>query len=289
MKINIKDFRVEPSKKAKLKNYPTRIEPFCPSKKDYKKLLDQHLGQLNKLQQLLYASNTYSLLIIFQGMDASGKDGSIRHVMSGIDPQGCQVHSFIQPSLEELKHDFLWRTTCKLPERGKIGIFNRSYYEEVLVTKVHPHLIQSQKLPKELMDKNTIWKGRYHSIADFESHLHRNGIRTIKIFLHLSPKDQRDRLCKRLEQPDKKWKFNVNDLYEAKYWKQYMSAYEDCLNATSTQHSPWYVIPADDKENARLIISQIVINTLESLKITYPKLSAQEKRGLDSMNKQLRK
>ena len=287
MKINSKDFRVRPEEKVKLREWPTIVKPFCKSKKRYQKLLGEHVEELSSLQRLLYASNRYALLLIFQGMDAAGKDGAIRHVMSGVNPEGCQVCSFKQPSAEELEHDFLWRTTRRLPERGQIGIFNRSYYEEVLIVRVHPEILRSQGLSEELRDEKTIWEERYRSIVDLEGHLYRNGTRTIKVFLHLSPEEQRKRFLERIDEPDKNWKFSLADIHERKYWKQYMKAYEACLNATSTQHAPWYVVPADDKENARLIVSQIVIDAFKELKMAYPKTTAKRRRELKSIRKQL--
>ena len=220
-------------------------------------------------------------------MDAGGKDGAIRHVMSGINPQGCEVFSFKQPSAEELEHDFLWRTTRRLPERGRIGIFNRSYYEEVLVVRVHPEMLRSQGLSEELRDEKTIWDERYRSIVDLESHLYRNGTRTIKIFLHLSRDEQRKRFLQRIDEPEKNWKFSLADIHERKYWKDYMRAYADCLHATSTPHAPWYAVPADDKENARLIVSQIVLDALHELKMAYPKTTAKRRRELKSIRKEL--
>ncbi len=271
MKINSKDFRVRPGGKVKLKEWPTMVKPFCKSKKRYQKLLGEHVEQLYTLQHLHYASHHYALLLIFQGMDAGGKDGAIRHVMSGVNPQGCEVFSFKQPSAEELEHDFLWRTTCRLPERGRIGIFNRSYYEEVLVVRVHPEILRSQGLAEELRNEKTIWEDRYRSIVDLEEHLYRNGTRIIKVFLHLSKAEQRKRFLARIDEPDKNWKFSLADIHERKYWKHYVQAYEACLSATSTHHAPWYVVPADDKESARLIVSKIVIDAYNGLKIAYPK------------------
>jgi len=287
MKIDSKDFRVRPGEKVKLSEWPTIVKPFCKSKKRYQKLLGEHVEQLSSLQHLHYASNRYALLLIFQGMDAAGKDGSIRHVMSGVNPQGCQVFSFKQPSAEELEHDFLWRTTCRLPERGRIGIFNRSYYEEVLVVRVHPEILRSQGLAEELRDKKTIWEERYRSIVDLEEHLYRSGTRTVKVFLHLSKEAQRKRFLERIDEPNKNWKFSLSDVHERDYWKHYMKAYEECLNATSTHHAPWYVVPADDKENARLIVSQIVLDALYELKMAYPKTTAKRRRELESIRKRL--
>jgi PPK2 family polyphosphate:nucleotide phosphotransferase len=287
MRINSKDFRVRPGEKVKLREWPALVQPFCKSKKAYRKLLEEHVGKLSSLQQLHYASSRYALLLIFQGIDAAGKDGAIRHVMSGVNPQGCEVFSFKQPSEEELKHDFLWRTTRHLPERGRIGIFNRSYYEEVLVVRVHPEILRSQGLPEELLDEKTIWKERYRSIVDLEEHLHRNGTRIIKFFLHLSKAEQRKRFLERIDEPDKNWKFSLADIHERKYWKHYIEAYEACLDATSTHHTPWHVIPADDKENARLIVSQIVLDALGDLKMAYPKTTTKRRRELKSIRKHL--
>jgi PPK2 family polyphosphate:nucleotide phosphotransferase len=222
-------------------------------------------------------------------MDAAGKDVAIKHVMSGINPQGCEVFSFKRPSAEDLEHDFLWRTTCRLPERGRIGIFNRSYYEEVLIVRVHPEILRVQQIPEELLDEKTIWEKRYRSILDLEKHLHRNGTRIVKFFLHLSKAEQRRRFLERIDAPEKNWKFSQADLLERKFWQDYMKAYEACLGATSTEHAPWYVVPADDKENARLIISQVILDTLKSLKMNYPKTSKAHRRELQSIRKLLAK
>jgi PPK2 family polyphosphate:nucleotide phosphotransferase len=289
MRIDSNDFRVRPAEKVKLKDRPTSVKPVCESKKEYRKLLEAHVADLSSLQRLHYASNRYALLLIFQGMDAAGKDGAIRHVMSGVNPEGCQVSSFKQPSADELEHDFLWRTTRRLPERGQIGIFNRSYYEEVLVVRVHPEILRSQGLSEELRDEKTIWAERYRSIVDLERHLYRNGTRTIKVFLHLSRDEQRKRFLERIDEPEKNWKFSLADIHERKYWKDYMAAYEACLSATSTHHEPWYVVPADDKENARLIVSQIVLDALRELKMAYPKTTAKRKVELKSIRKLLEK
>jgi len=287
MKINSKEFRARPGKQVDLSEWPTIVKPFFKSKKRYQELLKEHIKGLSRLQQLLYASNRYALLLIFQGMDAAGKDGAIRHVMSGVNPQGCEVFSFKQPSAEELEHDFLWRTTCRLPERGRIGIFNRSYYEEVLIVRVHPAILRAQGLPKELGDKKDIWEERYRSIVDLERHLHRNGIRVIKFFLHLSKEEQRKRFLERIDEPEKNWKFSLSDVRERKYWRHYMKDFEACLSATSTQHAPWYVVPADDKENARLIVSQIVLDMLGELRMRLPKTTAKRRRELKSIRKVL--
>jgi PPK2 family polyphosphate:nucleotide phosphotransferase len=289
IKINSEDFRVPTGKKVKLKEWATSVKPFCETTEGYKDLLEEHVEELSSLQQLHYASNRYALLLIFQGMDAAGKDGAIRHVMSGVNPQGCEVFSFKQPSAEELEHDFLWRTTRRLPERGRIGMFNRSYYEEVLVVRVHPEILRSQGLSEELRNHKTIWEGRYRSIVDLECHLHRNGTKIVKIFLHLSKEEQRKRFLARIDEPDKNWKFSLADIHERKYWKDYVNAYETCLQATSTHHTPWYIVPADDKENARLIVSRIVLDALEGLKMAYPKTTAKRRAELQSIRKQLLK
>jgi PPK2 family polyphosphate:nucleotide phosphotransferase len=247
------------------------------------------VAELSRQQNRLYAQNQYAVLLIFQAMDAAGKDGAIKHVLSGINPQGCEVFSFKRPSADDLEHDFLWRTTCRLPERGRIGIFNRSYYEEVLVVRVHPEILRAQQIPEELLDENTIWEKRYHSILDLEKHLHRNGTCVIKFFLHLSRDEQRRRFLERIDNPEKNWKYSQADLAERKFWKDYMQAYEACLSATSTGHAPWYVVPADDKENARLIISQVVLDTLKSLKLHYPQTSKTHRRELQAIRKLLAK
>jgi len=280
---------VRPGASVKLKEWPTKVKPFCKSKKHYKKLLEEHIEALSALQQLHYASHRYALLLIFQGMDAGGKDGAIRHVMSGVNPQGCEVFSFKQPTADELDHDFLWRTNRHLPERGRIGIFNRSYYEEVLVVRVHPEILRSRELPEELLDDKNIWKERYQSITDLEQHLHRNGTRVIKFFLHLSKDEQRKRFLERIDEPDKNWKFSLADIHERKYWKHYMHAFEDCLTATSTHEAPWFVVPADDKDNARLIVSRIVLDGLKNLKMAYPKTTTKRRHELKSIRKLLTK
>jgi len=285
--ISSKDFRVQPGEKVELIEWPTMVKPFYKSKKSYKKLLEDQVEEMKSLQHLHYASDHNALLLIFQGMDAAGKDETIRHVMSGVNPQGCQVFSFKQPNSEELEHDFLWRTTRRLPERGRIGIFNRSYYEEVLIVKVHPEILSSQKLPEELLDAETIWKGRYRSIVDLEEHLHRNGTQIIKFFLHLSKEEQRKRFLERIDNPDKNWKFSLADITERKLWNHYVQAYEECLSATSTVAAPWYIVPADDKENARLIVSRIILDVFNELKMAYPKVTAKRRRELKSIRKQL--
>jgi PPK2 family polyphosphate:nucleotide phosphotransferase len=289
MKIHAKDFRVREGDAVDLKKWPTKIDPVYKSKDQYKTLLEEHVAKLSSRQQLLYASNRYAVLLIFQAMDAAGKDGAIRHVMSGVNPQGCQVFSFKHPSAAELEHDFLWRTSRDLPERGRIGIFNRSYYEEVLIVRVHRELLAGEGLPDALQNGKTVWQDRYRSIADLEKHLHANGTRIVKFFLHLSKEEQRKRFLARIDEPDKNWKFSLADIEERKFWKQYMKAYEECLGATSTKQAPWYVVPADDKENARLIVSQIVLDCFEDLKMAYPETTAERRRELQSIRKRLAK
>ena len=284
MKIDYKNFLVKSGEKVQLKEWPTEVKPFYKSKEQYHKTLSEHIDAMKSLQNLLYASNTYSLLIIFQGMDAAGKDSIIKHVASGINPQGLQVFSFEHPGVEELEHDFLWRAIRRLPERRKIGIFNRSYYEEVLIVRVHPEILSSQGLPNSL-NRKKVWMGRYLSIVNLEKHLHRNGTITLKFFLHLSKDEQKKRFLQRIDVPEKNWKFGLADIEERKFWKDYMKAYGHCLSATSTRIAPWYVIPADDKANAQLIVSQIILDTLEGLKMTYPKTLTKRKKELESIRK----
>jgi PPK2 family polyphosphate:nucleotide phosphotransferase len=289
MKIHSKDFRVPEGERINLRKWPTIMKPVYKSKERYQKLLVEHVEQLSSQQQLLYASNRYAVLLIFQAMDAAGKDGSIKHVMSGVNPQGCQVFSYKHPSPAELEHDFLWRTTRDLPERGRIGIFNRSYYEEVLIARVHPEILRGEGIPDTPHDDKTVWHDRYRSITNLERHLYGNGTRIIKFFLHLSKNEQRKRFLDRIDESEKNWKFSLADIEERKFWKGYMKAYEECLSATSTSESPWYVVPADDKENARLVVSQIILDTLDGLKMTYPKSSAKRRKELQVIRKQLAK
>ena len=286
MHIRSKDFRVRERDEVDLGKWPTLIDPVYKSKEQYQELLSDHVARLSAQQQLL-ASNHHAILLIFQAMDAAGKDGAIKHVMSGVNPQGCQVFSFKHPSPTELQHDFLWRTTRDLPERGRIGIFNRSYYEEVLIVRVHRELLLGEGLPDAPDDDKTLWHDRYRSISNLERHLHANGTRIVKFFLHLSKDEQRKRFLARIDEPDKNWKFSTTDIQERKFWKHYMKAYGECLSATSTRDSPWYIVPADDKEAARLIVSKIVLNTLEGLKMNYPKMDAKRRRELLAIRKQL--
>ncbi len=289
MKIHPKDFRVRAGEKIKLKQWPTRVNRFYKSKEQYERLLEEHKAELSDLQGLLYANSRYAVLLLFQAMDAAGKDGAIKHVMSGVNPQGCQVFSFKHPSAEELEHDFLWRTTRCLPERGRIGIFNRSYYEEVLIVRVHPEVLQSEKLPEAALDGKSLWRERYRSIVDLENHLHRNGTRIIKFFLHLSKEEQRKRFLERIDAPEKNWKISLADIEERKLWKDYMKAYEACLSATSTPNVPWYVVPADDKPNARLIISRVILDTLKELRLSYPEPDKARRKELQSIRRLLAK
>ncbi len=287
MKIQSNQFRAKEGDKIRLSKWPTKVEPCYKSKKHYSSLMREHVEKLRDLQDMLYAHNKYSLLLIFQAMDAAGKDGAIKHVMSGVNPQGCQVFSFKQPSAQELDHDFLWRTILCLPERGRIGIFNRSYYEEVLIVRVHPEILQGQGLPEEVLHNDKIWEERYRSIVDLEKHLHANGTRIVKFFLHLSKEEQRCRFLSRIDDPRKNWKFSAEDVAERKLWKEYQRAYQDCIEATSSRIAPWYVIPADDKENARLIISQTILDTLGDLKMEYPQLDKKSREKLQKMRRTL--
>ena len=286
MNIDANAFRVREADVVDLGNWATKTKPLCKSKKAYRKLLQDHVEQLSDQQRLLYASNRHALLLVFQAMDTAGKDGAIRHVMSGVNPQGCQVFSFQHPSAQELQHDFLWRTTRDLPERGRIGIFNRSYYEEVLIVRVHSSILHSGGLPDTAADES-VWHDRYRSIVDLERHLHANGTRIVKVFLHLSKEEQRKRLLARIDAPDKNWKFSGADIAERKFWDAYMQAYGQALSATSTADSPWYIVPADDKDNARLIVSQIVLDALAGLKLSYPVVGAARRRELQAIRKHL--
>ena len=288
-KIDPDDYRVHPGKPVHLHKWPAKTKPVYDSKEDCEHVLRQHIEQLTEQQNLLYATNRYSLLLIFQAMDAAGKDSAIKHVMSGVNPQGCQVFSFKHPSTEELEHDFLWNAIRRLPERGHIGIFNRSYYEEVLIVRVHREILDNEDLPADLVHRKHFWRDRYRSIVSLEDHLHRNGTRILKFFLHLSRNEQKKRFLKRIDNPNKNWKFSADDLKEREYWKQYMKAYEECLSATSTDTAPWYIVPADDKENTGLIISRIILDALKALKMSYPKPSPARRRELQAVRKRLLK
>ena len=287
MKIDTTPFQLREGRNVRLRKWPTKVVPVYRSKEAYQRLLGEHVRRLSSLQERLYASDRYSVLLILQAMDAAGKDGIIKHVMSGVNPQGCQVFSFKHPSPEELKHDFLWRTTRDLPERGRIGIFNRSYYEEVLIVRVHPEILHAEALPGSARGNAAFWRERFRSIVSLERHLYENGTRIIKVYLHLSKDEQRRRFLERIDDPDKNWKFSNADIEERGFWKRYMKAYEACLAATSTKASPWYIVPADDKGNARLIVSQILLNTLDALKLEYPTISEEQRKALRSIRKRL--
>jgi len=288
VKNKLDDYRVRSGANVKLKDWPTEVDRWFKSKDEYEQIMDDDLSKLRSLQTLLYAHDRYSVLLIFQAMDAAGKDGAIKHVMSGVNPQGVQVYSFKHPSPEELDHDFLWRTTRCLPERGRIGIFNRSYYEEVLIVKVHPEILAAQRVPERSIERKDFWKGRYESIVDLEKHLYRSGTQVLKFFLHISKEEQRKRFLDRIEDPDKNWKFSRFDVQERERWDDYMKAYEECINATSTDHAPWYIVPADDKRNARVIISKAVTDCLASLPLSYPVLDEERQKELKALRKLLR-
>lgn len=287
MKFSSKGCRVPENSEVNLRKWPTRLRRGKAARAAGPRLLQQQVARLSELQQLLYASNRYAVLLIFQAMDAAGKDGVIKHVMSGVNPQGCQVFSYKHPSAGELQHDFLWRTTRDLPERGRIGIFNRSYYEEVLIARVHPQILRGEGLPDMPRDERATWKGRFASIRHLEAHLHRNGTRIIKFYLHLSKEEQRQRFLQRIDDPHKNWKFSLADVEERRFWKDYMHAYQECLDATSTDKAPWHIIPADDKDGARLLVSQIILETLEGLDLAYPKSNGARRRELALIRKRL--
>ena len=289
MPIDVTPFRAREGRKVNLRKRPTRVRPFHRSKDDYRSMLADHVRKLSEHQDLLYAHDRFSLLLIFQAMDAAGKDGVIKHVMSGVNPQGVQVFSFKHPSATELDHDFLWRTTACLPERGRIGIFNRSYYEEVLIVRVHPEILRAQRLPEDVLKGRKFWERRYESIADFERHLHRNGTRVVKFFLHVSKDEQRKRFLERIEDKKKNWKFSEGDLAERARWRDYMRAYEDCIEATTTDHAPWYIVPADDKGNARLIVSHVILDAMDQLDMRYPSADAARVRALRKIRGRLLK
>lgn len=278
--MNSEKFRVEPGQKARLHKRGTAATDGYKDKEEARGKLVRDIARMQKMQDIFYAADTYSLLIIFQALDAAGKDGAIKHVMSGLNPQGCQVASFKTPSSTELDHDYLWRGNVHLPERGRIGIFNRSYYEEVLVTRVHPEILSHQKLPPEAR-KGNIWKRRFDEINDYEKYLHANGTHVVKFFLHLSKDEQKRRFLERIERPEKNWKLSPNDVKEREHWDDYQAAYEDAITHTSTKHAPWHVIPADHKWFARIAIADIVVATLKSLKLAYPKVSDAQRQQLE--------
>jgi PPK2 family polyphosphate:nucleotide phosphotransferase len=281
----IDQFRVQPGKKLRLKDYDPSWEgdgdvPKAERKEFAAKVLTEDVSELAKAQEMLYADDMWSLLVIFQAMDAAGKDSTIKHVMSGINPQGCQVYSFKHPSSEELDHDFLWRCARCLPERGRIGIFNRSYYEEVLVVKVHPNLVQSQHIPDADPDDKKFWEHRYESINNFERHLTRNGTAIVKFFLYVSKEKQRERFMDRINDSSKHWKFSSSDMAERDHWDDYMDAYEECLQETSTKSAPWYIIPADHKWVSRALVASVLTQTIQSLGLSWPKVTDEQKRQI---------
>jgi len=274
-----KPFRVADGTHFHLKDFDSADTLGLKSREQAKETLERGIARLTELQEKLYAQDRWAVLLILQGMDGAGKDSTIKHVMSGVNPQGCQVNSFKAPSPEELQHDFLWRTTRLLPERGKIGIFNRSYYEEVLVVRVHAELLASEKMPGQLVS-DKIWQERFEDINAFERYLSRNGIVVLKFFLHLSKKEQKQRFADRLEEPGKNWKFSMNDVRERKSWGKYIDAYEDMIRNTSTKHAPWYVVPADHKWFARVVVAEATIDALEDLDLSFPKLDAEKRKEL---------
>jgi PPK2 family polyphosphate:nucleotide phosphotransferase len=286
MKIDTRRFVVKPGEKHPVRRHPTSIDDLYRSKDGFREMLQDHSKRLGELQEMLYATKERALLVIFQGMDTAGKDGTIRHVMAGVSPQSVQVWSFGKPTDAELRHDFLWRETLCLPERGRIGIFNRSYYEEVLVVRVHPELLAAQDLAARSR-AHDIWEERFRSINEFERHLTHNGTRVVKFFLHISKREQRARLLARLDDPSKLWKFNTGDIAERRRWTRYMQAYDECLSATSTGRAPWHVVPADNKRNARLIVSQVLIETLSAMKLRVPRVTPAKARELRAIKSSL--
>lgn len=287
--LRLKDFRA--GTHAKLKNFPTDIKPLYKTEEEYEKLLAQFRRELYDRQEILYAQGHWSVLVLFQGMDTAGKDGAIAHVMSGLNPQGVSVSSFKQPSDEELAHDYMWRAYRALPRRGSIGIFNRSYYEEVLITRVHASLLSAERVPKELLegsDKHGFWKQRFKDICHHEAYWSRNGTRVVKFFLHLSKKEQLKRLTDRLAEKDKHWKVSESDFHERGFWKEYQEAYEDFLRHTSHDEAPWYIVPADDKKNARLIVGNILVETFKKLPLNYPEPTSAQEKFIREMKKELR-
>ncbi len=281
-----KTYRVESGKHFRLKDFDPADTGHWKSKEHADEALLHGIARTAELQDKLYAQDNWAVLLIFQAMDAAGKDGAIKHVMSGVNPQGCQVASFKAPSDRELQHDFLWRTTLNLPERGHIGIFNRSYYEEVLVVRVHREILEGQKMPPSLVSKK-IWDERFDDICGFERHMTRNGTVIRKFFLHLSKKEQKARFLARLEEPEKNWKFSAADIHERKYWDDYQDAYEDMIRNTATEEAPWYVVPADNKWFTRLVVSTVLVDTLESLDLSHPKVDPAKRKELEAAKKLL--
>ena len=281
-------FRIDSGKHFRLNDYDPAHTGHWKSKEHASEALQQGIARTAELQDKLYAQDNWALLLIFQAMDAAGKDGAVKHVMSGVNPQGCEVHAFKAPSDQELQHDFLWRTTCKLPERGHIGIFNRSYYEEVLVVRVHPEILKKERTPEKLVDKE-IWQDRFESIRCFERQMAGSGTVIRKFFLHLSKKEQKKRFLDRLNEPEKNWKFSASDVHERDYWDDYQEAYKEMIQNTASKHAPWYVVPADNKWFTRLVISTVIVDTLESLNLSYPKVGAAKRKELEEAKKKLMK
>ncbi len=288
-KNKVNYFEINSNKRLRLSDIPVTAKPAYKSDEKYNELLLTNHALIEESQILLYAEHQKSLIIIFQGMDTSGKDGAIKHVMSGVNPQGCSVMSFKAPSTVDLEHDFLWRTNHALPAHGQIGIFNRSYYEEALVTRVHPELLDAEKLPTSNKYDRKFWKNRFSDIENYESYLGRQGYEIIKIFIHISKTEQKKRLLDRFQNPKKLWKISSSDIRERKFWKEYQSAYEQCIQNTATQNCPWYIVPGDDKRNARLIISQILVDRFKQMDLRYPELKPEEKRKLKALKALLAK
>ena len=279
-------YRIDHGKKFQLKDFDPADTGDLRSNQHAQELLDKGITEMRELQDKLYAQDSWGVLIILQAMDAAGKDGLIKHVMSGLNPQGCQVYPFKQPSYEELNHDYMWRANARLPDRGHIGIFNRSYYEEVLVVRVHPEVLKNERIPDKLIGKN-IWRDRFEDIVNFEQYLSRNGFVIRKFYLNVSKREQKRRFLARLDEPEKNWKFSAADVRERQYWDDYMSAYEDMIAATSKKHAPWYVVPADNKWYTRVVVAAAIVDTLEGLKLSYPKVSPEEREHLLAARKQL--
>ncbi len=273
-------FLVPEGKKLNLKNYQTDFTGDYEDKKPAVKDLAKNIERMTELQNILYAQNQHALLIIFQAMDAAGKDSAIKHVMSGLNPQGCEVTSFKQPSSEELDHDYLWRSMRKLPERGEIGIFNRSYYEEVLIVRVHPEILQMQQLPEKMKTDKNIWKERFEQIRNFETYLADNGVHVLKFFLNVSKEEQKKRFLERINRPEKNWKFSAADAKERGFWDDYMQAYQDAMQNTSTKDAPWFIVPADHKWFTRVVVSTVIVNKMESLNLQYPQVSEEHLKSL---------
>ena len=281
-----KSYRVENGKKFRLKDFDPTSTRHVRSKEHAQELLQRGIAEMAEEQEKLYAMDRWALLLIFQAMDAAGKDGAIKHVMSGVNPQGCQVYSFKAPSSEDLNHDFLWRTSRVLPERGHIGIFNRSYYEEVLIVRVHRDILGNERVPSQLLGDG-LWQERFEDIRNFERYLTRNGVVIRKFFLHLSKKEQKRRFLERLNEPDKNWKFSINDLQERQRWGEYMKAYEEMISATATKEAPWYVIPADNKWYTRLMVAAAIVDALKDLRLTYPAVEPEKQKALSEARRQL--